>query len=292
MSLSLIVGGESLIGRALAVELNARGQEHAITTHRRRALKQDEYFLELSELKPVGLRKPPSVAYICAGVTSIAHCERNPQSSREINVTNTVSLIRSLLNQGAFVVYLSSNAVFDGKRELAQENSATNPRIEYGKQKLETENLLRAASAVLPARVAVVRISKVVSASVQLFKSWMEAIATGESCSAFSNVVFSPVSVRYAISLLLAVGQRREPGIYHCSGAADVSYYEFVKHLCRAAGVQDGIVVPEVAGENDVIFSPEHSSLGMEGTRRALAIRPQSLESAIADMWLEYRAAH
>jgi dTDP-4-dehydrorhamnose reductase len=139
--------------------------------------------------------------------------------------------------------------------------------------------------------VAVVRMSKVVSVCVPLFRSWMDAIFARKSCSAFFDVVFSPVSEKYAVNLLLNVGRRRQAGIYHCSGADDVSYLDFVRHLALAAGAPNDIVIPQPSATSSVIFRPTNSALGMTATRRRLTIGPQPLESVVTDLWSEYHRA-
>src|SRR3990167_2388121 len=96
-----VVVGSGLIGRQLYYYLR-RFKEVVLTTREE---------LDLTRIEDV---PDCEVAYICAGVTSSLECEGNPLKTREVNVQGTVKLCSKLIDKGAFVVWLSSERVFDG----------------------------------------------------------------------------------------------------------------------------------------------------------------------------------
>lgn len=287
---ALVVGGDGLIGRALSGELKRRGSRVSTTSRRSGETSKSVRRLDLGDSDSFTRLGSFSEAYICAAVTRMEECEKYPASTRRLNVANTVSLARSLIEAGSFVVYLSSNTVFDGETGFPEENSQINPTMEYGKQKSEAEHELLSMKPPPPSGVAVVRITKVISAEMPLVRTWLDAISTSGPCTAFSDLMLSPVSLGYAVNLLLEAGQRRLRGIYHCSGAADISYHELVKRLCSAAGKPAGLVTAEAVGAR-AVYRPKFSSLSMKATQRELGIAPQSLDSAVSDIWREYNTA-
>ena len=85
------------------------------TTRRDVAYHGSRIHLDLSDdLRDRKFPWPVSTAVICAGVTNIAACEREPEKTAQVNVAGITGLIENLVESGSFVIYLSSNLVFDG----------------------------------------------------------------------------------------------------------------------------------------------------------------------------------
>lgn len=62
----------------------------------------------------------------------IATCESEPERIAKINVDATVSLAKCLLNANCHVLFISSNAVFNGKIKDPNKDEITVP-TEYGR---------------------------------------------------------------------------------------------------------------------------------------------------------------
>src|SRR6266851_3934582 len=132
---ALIVGGDSMIGRALVERIRCSGGEAAGTTRRGDAAQP--LFADLGT-KRWNLDGSFDVAIICAAVARFADCSRDPAASRGVNVDGVVSIATELASRGSRILFVSTNSVFDGSvpRPLARDNLA--PVTEYGKQKAET----------------------------------------------------------------------------------------------------------------------------------------------------------
>lgn len=144
-----IVGGESTIGGALARRLAGR----ALTTTRRAGGS-----LRLDQASPASswpALAAVDVAFLCAAVGHLDACEAEPLATRRVNVDATVELARRRQAGGAFVVFLSSNQVFDGRQPERRHDAPPCPINEYGRQKAETEQRLEGC--------AVLRLTKVVT---------------------------------------------------------------------------------------------------------------------------------
>ena len=112
----LVVGGDGLIGRALTAALGSGAR----STSRRAGA---ELYLDLAQ---PGAFHPPAVdtAWLCAGVARIAEVEADPSGSAAVNVEGSVSLAERLIAAGSFVVYLSTNLVFDGGTPVVRADAA------------------------------------------------------------------------------------------------------------------------------------------------------------------------
>ena len=64
---------------------------------------------------------PPgtSTVYLCAAVSQIDACERDPSGSARINVENTIAVAERCAAAGAFVVFLSTTMVGHRTKSLS-----------------------------------------------------------------------------------------------------------------------------------------------------------------------------
>ena len=83
------------------------------------------------------------VVILLAAYSDQSWISHNIKESRELNVIATIKLISTIKKTGAFLIYLSSEAVFGINTKMGWiENDETSPISEYGKQKLEVENYI------------------------------------------------------------------------------------------------------------------------------------------------------
>lgn len=233
----------------------------------------------------IDLQIPQKVdaAVLCAAVTGYDSAEHDPLS-RHVNVTNTVRLARQLVDQGAFVVLLSTNAVFSGTQSSPAEASATDPVTAYGRQKAEAEAQLLSltVSKASAGRLAIVRLTKVVSPGIQPFATWVEQLLAGKPIKPFSDLIFSPVSMTYVVTGLARLVQAREAGIHHCTGSVDMSYAEFAAELVAHLNLDLSLVEPVTSIQAGVTlpFRPAFAALGVTAIGGSFEV-PESIGSVV-----------
>jgi dTDP-4-dehydrorhamnose reductase len=256
--LRLVVGSDSGIGSRLFARLAAAGVFVRGTTRRPGSAGGPVGLLDLSE-PPSAWELPDrvSVAYLCAAVTSIEECTREPVRTRAVNVDRTVTLARHLRERGALVVFLSTNQVFDGTRPRRPADDLVCPRTEYGRQKADTEREVLALGG------AVVRLTKVFTAPPPLLRNWAAALQAGDPVAPFSDMVLSPVPSELVTGVLAAVGDRRAVGVVQVSGDRDVSYAELAARLADRVGADRGLVRPVTAATRGLApgAAPPHTTL-------------------------------
>src|SRR6185436_13593934 len=100
---------------ATARRLRAGGDVVAATTRRLDGVAADRPFLDLSS--PLdGWEPPPGTQAACvvAAVARLAACHADPVGSARVNVTQTIALCERLIARGVYLLFLSTNQVFDG----------------------------------------------------------------------------------------------------------------------------------------------------------------------------------
>ena len=127
----LVVGGDGLIGRRVAVDARSIAGS-VVTSSRRPGPHSGQVFADLatgnvSAVTAVGAE----VVFLCAAMTNMQACRDSPELTYRVNVTETVKLASQLVKQGAFVVFLSSNTVFNGLVSMPDEDEPAEPVTEY-----------------------------------------------------------------------------------------------------------------------------------------------------------------
>lgn len=283
---ALVVGGDSLIGNRLTWQLGKRGLEVSRTSRRIDELENKIYFDLAAEEGISGLLAfKPDIALICVAATNISRCENDPVGTRQLNVTATVRLVQSLMAKGIFVVFLSSNTIFDGNKAWPDENEAYLPVNEYGKQKAEAEGKLLALP-LADRQLAIVRLSKVLDGASGLAHDFLAKLMSGSPCRAFTDLLLCPASLSYVTAHLADIAIQQRPGVFHLSGDTELSYADLVTRLALEIGVDTNLVQRMSSADAcvEVLFKPCHPGLGMVSTYSKLGIQPEPIDSFIASL--------
>lgn len=257
----LIIGKESLIGSAIS-QIAEEKDISWVGTSRRPG---EQWFLDLS-MPPASWQIPlqTTTAIICAARTKLSDCEANPEESRAINVTATVELARRLTAQGCRVVFLSTNQVFGPNLSVPpDESTPVSPANEYGRQKAEAE----AAILALSPKNIVIRLTKVIHNTANLFQDWLRKFSKNEPISAYDNLWLAPVSLALAANTILQICLSEKAGVFHISSSDAIAYKDLAKILASIQGVDTNSVQSMRA---PVPNSASSSALACRGTLKAI----------------------
>jgi dTDP-4-dehydrorhamnose reductase len=238
----LIVGGESEIGAAAFAAIESQGQAAVATTRRRDLVGLDRPFLDLAaSLDGWEPPKGATSACVCAAVARLADCAADPQRSAHINVTQTLALVDKLVRRGVYVLFLSTNQVFDGSVPQVPPNTPHSPVSEYGRQKARAEAALLEHMA-RGAPVGILRLAKVVSPRMPLLQRWIADLASGKPIGAFGDVTLAPTHIASVCSAIGSLLTERASGIFQLTGPRDVSYAEVGRFLAVKLGAEPSLV--------------------------------------------------
>lgn len=284
----LVLGGDGLIGSHLVKKLRSFGLNVVATTRRVSEQSATSIYLDFSsDLSSWDYPANIKIAFLCAGITSMASCEKEPQISQLVNVTNTLVLAKKLYTSGTRIIFLSSNAVFDGTIAYQEEDGKCSPSTEYGRQKVSVEKELTALSGG-SGSIAVIRLSKVLTARSGIAAEFIKRFNIGETCQALDDIRISPVSIPYVLKTLIAVAETKWSGIFHLSGAEEMTYAEFARRLAVYFGANQNLAKPlssKVAGVN-ALFRPEHPALGMKRTSELIGVAPEKTDDLFGQLFL------
>ena len=283
----LVVGGDSLVGGGLFRALERRGDSALATTRRRNSLDARRVYLDFESGTEFRVPAGIDYAFVVAAATNYERCETDPLAY-QINVELIPRFVISLLEQGVFVTFISTNSVFGGERPWPREDDPHAPGIAYARQKHSAEEVIRAAcrGTKHEEHFNIVRLTKIMGRDTSPLPNWFSAWEKGEPVQPFSDLIFAPMSVRFVGEALATIGPKRIAGNLHLSGAENVSYVDFAACLARKLGVDSSLIVPTTAEEKGVVipFKPRYSGLGMQRTTELTGVAPQTLDQVVSDL--------
>jgi dTDP-4-dehydrorhamnose reductase len=232
----LITGAAGMVGRALAEHCRAAGDE--VTAFDREGLDitderaAREAFLNL---------RPESVVN-CAAWTDVDGCELDPQRAFLVNSQGVEALATASRLAGASFVQISTDYVFDGRKEAGfyTQRDDPHPLSAYGASKLEGERRAQAASA----RTSVVRTGWIYGAGGKNFLATAVARARrGEALKAICDSYGTPTYVPDLVARLREIAALDLPGIYHVANSGEGTSYEgFARAALAEAGLDEARV--------------------------------------------------
>jgi dTDP-4-dehydrorhamnose reductase len=238
----LIVGGDSEIGGATYRAIKAHGKPVAATTRRPERVAPDRPVLDLS--KALSSWEPPRgtrAACVCAGVARLAACAADPEGTAHINVVQTLALIEKFVSRSIYVLFLSTNQVFDGRTPHVPVDAPHSPVSEYGRQKARMETALFGfLGRSVP--VAILRLAKVVSPEMPLLEGWIRDLGASKPIRAFDDMTLAPTPIELVCAAIGALLEDRLSGIFQLTGPRDVSYADVGCFLARYLGADPSLV--------------------------------------------------
>jgi len=204
----------------------------------------------------------PEVILHCANYGNLQACAASPEASSVVNVEATRAIAEYARQRQAYLVFLSSDYVFDGERGSYTELDAPEPRNQFGRTKLEAE---RAIAELCPERALVLRTSGVYGRSASKPCAWdtwaIRRLSAGLSVDAFSEIYNTPTFIGDLVEGIEACVARRVAGVFHLAGPERMSRLEFARELGKWLGAPPELVraAPQRAHEN--FFRPRDVSL-------------------------------
>ncbi len=141
----LVTGASGLLGRAVCKELQKHSHFETIGiaySRARKGLKKINLLIR-QEIDAFVKKVKPHCIIHCAAIRNPDICEKNPGLTKGLNINSTKWLANAASKLGSWMIYISSDYVFDGIHPPYHPNSQTNPINAYGKSKFKSEIIVK-----------------------------------------------------------------------------------------------------------------------------------------------------
>ena len=157
-----------------------------------------------------------------------------------VNVHGTRNVVEAAREAGAEVVYISTDAVFDGKKQSPYtESDPAIPPTVYGRTKLRAERMVRASPNSWVFRVSVL----FGPGKTNFVEKGLRKIAAGEEYEVAVDQIGSATYTLDAALKIMEVVEARRYGLYHLSNFGGCSRLELARRAAELAGLDPGRTV-------------------------------------------------
>ncbi len=214
----LVTGSGGLVGRAVTEDCAAQGDEVFGADHRALDI------ADASAVRSTLNEKRPEVVINCAAWTDVDGCESNRAFAERANALGPELLAASCREIGALLITISTDYVFDGKKQgFYTQRDQPNPISVYGQSKLEGERRAQASWA----RTIVVRSGYIFGVGGKNFLSTLLLrAARNEPLKVISDMIGTPTYAPDLARRLRELAVMDLPGIFHVVNAGDGASFE------------------------------------------------------------------
>lgn len=282
----LVTGSAGLIGSQFVSDLEQSGRSvyscyndakpsHGIP------IKLD--LLNIQEISTTLQKFQPDVIIHLAALTDVEKCELEPKLAYSINTKATEQIVKEAEQIGCFLIYLSTDYVFDGKNGMYKETDPTNPINQYGKTKLDGEKAVEKCKSPW----AIIRTSTPFGNHLtkKTFPIWViENLQKNKTLSIIEDQFTSPTYVPNLTEMILDVISHNLVGFFHLSGSTRISRYRFAQMIADKLNLDKSLLKPVKMNEMTWKANrPLDSSLDVSKADLILNKKPLSVEYSLHD---------
>ena len=219
----------------------------------------------------------------CAAYTAVDRAEEEKMLCAAVNTDAVKNLAMAADANGAKIIHISTDYVFDGTNHRPyRESDKVNPISQYGTTKRKGETLLLA----LAPQAIIIRTAWLYSAHGNNFVKTMLRLADSQpEIKVVCDQIGTPTFARDLARAVVKVLQSHQwvPGIYHFTDEGAASWYDFAKAIFRIAG-KDVKVTPIPTEDYPTPASrPSYSILDRTRIKATYGIEIPHWEEALAD---------
>lgn len=266
----MVTGATGLLGRAVVAELEAQPDVEVLACGYSRAV-QGVHRLDLtlsSQVTAFIETHQPDVIVHCAAERRPDISEQNPAAALALNADATRLLTLAASQCGAWLLYVSTDYVFDGTAPPYNEHSATNPVNFYGDSKRQGEMIvteakqgfavlrlpiLYGAVETLQESAVMVLLNQLLDENEQFVDDW--AVRSPTSTEDIASAIAKMISLKTTGAHLA--------GHYHFSASDAMSKYQMLLTMGGLLGLNTEHLKP-VTSPTDSAKRPHDCSLSCE----------------------------
>jgi dTDP-4-dehydrorhamnose reductase len=253
----LVTGGAGMLGQAVAAAATRLGHDVI-------ALSRAELDVTDAEhVRRVIAAAEPRAIVNCAAWTDVDGAETAEAAATAVNGEGAGNVARAAAENGARLVHVSTDYVFDGSKKVPWvESDPVAPIGAYGRSKLVGEDLVGAAGG----EHAIARSAWLFGAGGRNFVDTMLALGgERDEVSVVTDQVGSPTWTGHLAEALVELAERRgDVGIFHAAAAGACSWYDLAVEVFDRAGVRCRVLPTTADRFARAARRPAYSVLGTE----------------------------
>ena len=279
----LVTGSAGLVGQQVVKDLSKSNQVFSCYNESKPeygdSVKMDLKNYEM--ISSVLTEIKPDVVIHLGAMTGVDLCEKEKTSASEINTKATEIIAKECSKLNSFLVYVSTDYVFDGNFGMYKEDDVANPLGFYGKSKLEGEKAVQNFST----NWCIARTSTPfgLHPTKKSFPMWViENLQKQKQIDVLIDQFTSPTYIPNLSRMLIEISERRITGIIHAAGASKISRYQMASMVSDKLNL-DGTLLKQISMNKMkwVAQRPKDSSLDVSRASSILNEKPQKIDQSL-----------
>ncbi|NIB99448.1 dTDP-4-dehydrorhamnose reductase [Halobacterium sp. R2-5] len=269
--------GSNIVSTAVQAGHDVLGTYHTdkpdlMAPHRRLDITHHETFRKLVN------ESAPDVVVNCAAMTDVDSCESKPTHAEKVNGQAPGNIAAICAERNIAFVQVSTDYVFDGKRETKyREDITPNPIQTYGQTKLTGERrVFECHPSALIIRLSFVYGVHEDTSDLEGFPAWVVSrLGTGEEVPLFVDQHITPTRAGQAAETILTLVSDDAAGTYHIACSECVTPYKFGEGICNQLDIDTSLLMESTTADVSRSASrPTHTCLDVDRVEARLG-RPQ-----------------
>ena len=279
----LVTGSAGLVGRQVVKDLS---ETHEVFSCYNKSKPEHGNIIKMDLLNHemisnVMSEKKPDVVIHLGAMTAVDLCDTQQDNALKINSQATEILAKECSKINSFMVYVSTDYVFNGNSGLYKENDTTDPLGFYAKSKLLGEKSIQNFSS----DWCIARTSSIfgLHPTKKSFPIWViENLKKQKQIDVLSDQFTSPTYVPNLSKMLIEISERHLNGIFHVAGATKISRYEMASIISDKLNFNEKLLRKILINELKLEAPrPKDSSLDISKATSILNEKPQKINQSL-----------
>ncbi|MES2798890.1 MAG: SDR family oxidoreductase [Bacteroidota bacterium] len=287
----LITGANGLLGQKLVKQCRAKNVAFLATSmgkNRNEDCPTENYsemdICDTGEVNRIFIEFKPTHIIHTAAITNVDFCELNPDECQRVNVEATAILFEAAKSCNGYLIFLSTDFVFDGELGNYSEQDLPNPLSVYAKSKYDSEQMLQQD---IYKNWAIVRTIIVYGVGNNLSRTniicWAkDALQAGQEMKIVDDQFRAPTWADDLAWACLRIVTLQEQGVFHIAGPETMSIFNIIERVAKHFGyATTQLVRVSSATLNQPAKRPPKTGFDLKKSREILGYNPRTLEQTL-----------
>lgn len=231
----------------------------------------------------------PKIIIHAASLGNVDYCEENPNEAYKVNVEGTQNIADAAKAVNAKIIFLSSNAVYDGDNPLYDEKKITKPIDVYGKTKVEGEKLIIKSNL----NYCILRLITIYGwpqpgGRVNPVTWVIDNLKKRQRINVVNDIYNNHLWAGQAAEVIWEVIKRNIEGMYNIAGADCISRYDLALKVAKVFELDSSLINP-VSSDffKSIAKRPKNTCFNTKKMEKELDIKPLSVDEGLKLMKAE-----
>jgi len=206
-----------------------------------------------------------------ASLTNVEFCEKKPSLAKKVHEKFVIKLSKSAKKYDIYLIHISTDHLFSGKKGLYKEIDKPKPLNIYAKTKLESEKIIKKNLK----KYLIIR-GNFFGWAPPYRKSFLDWIVLSnkmkKKINVFDDVKFTPLYILDFIKLVSMLISKRAYGTYNVCSSNKTSKFKFAKEIMKIFKLNQDYIIKSSIVDSMLTLRPLDMSLSFNKIRKKLKL--------------------